>query len=79
MINKTIDSFFKKTSSQIAEANLNIEHSTHNEGTSTREPKNPPFTLPRTESTKFDTTDLVRDPGLRPSIWEYTPSQCDEI
>ena len=35
--------------------------------------------MPRVENEKIDMASLVRDPSLRPQIWEYPVNQRDEI
>ncbi|XP_028113908.1 zinc finger MYM-type protein 1-like [Camellia sinensis] len=77
MVNKKIDSFFKKSGSQDIEVNATTKPSTNNVEASI--PEQRPCKVPRIESKEVYTSSLVRDPGLRPQIWDYLISQCDEI
>ncbi|CAL5426858.1 unnamed protein product [Camellia sinensis] len=73
MANKKIDFFFKKRGSE----NI-VQSSTNNVETSTPLEQRP-SKLPRVEFKDVDTSSLVRDPGLRQQIWDYSVSERDEI
>lgn len=77
MMNKKIDSYFKKRGPQDIEVNATTKPSTDNVETSI--PEQCPCKVPRIESKEVDTSSLVTDLGLRPQIWDYLISQRDEI
>ncbi|XP_058222599.1 uncharacterized protein LOC131332410 [Rhododendron vialii] len=90
MVKKTIDSFFKRRSvEQSIEHNTtaeqSVEHNTTAEllqsaiGTSTIEPQTRPLKTPRVEVKEFDSSSLIRDPGLRRPIRDYPTSERDEV
>lgn len=79
MSKKTIDSFFKKRGSQNIEDGTNAKLSTNIDGTSTLEPEHHPPKSPRVEPQEFDTSSLIRDPGLRDPIWNVPQSHRDEV
>ncbi|OMO53780.1 Zinc finger MYM-type protein, partial [Corchorus olitorius] len=87
----TIDSFFKKkvNDSQTTESSdvlaPNIEQSPPDEQPPAISPNsvqgssNNPSTTFSNEQEKNDTSSFVRDPGLRPPIWDYPINQRDEF
>ena len=77
MVNKKIDSFFKKSGSQDIEVNATTKPFADNVEASI--PEQHPCKVPRIESKEVDTSSLVRDLGLRPQIWDYLIIQRDEI
>lgn len=89
IVNKTIDSFFKKRAQPqpIVEVNITTEAeqppststSTSTDFVESSKPKVHPSKVARVESKEFDTSSLERDPGLQKQIWSYPLSQRDEI